>query len=367
VAEHSFAEIQENTESIGMIQFVAKKLAYAGLILFSVASVVFWLFSFSFPSPEDILVTDRTDKSTLEAIKKELRLDDDLGTQYLAFINDLSLISIYQKDNKPDVAGFTVISTTNKSLMIKLPYLRRSFQTGQPTGNLIGQAFIGTVVLALAAMIMATLLGLFFGVISSINQGGWLDRLLLFISTLGISVPSFFSAIIFSWLFGYVLSSYTGLNVVGSLYEIDPFEGKQLALKNLILPALALGIRPLAIITQLTRNSMLDALSKDYIRTAKSKGLSKRTIYFKHALKSALNPVVTSISGWFASLLAGAFFVEFIFSWKGLGSLTIHALETSDLPVIMGSIVFIAALFVVINLLVDIIYTFLDPRISLEA
>ncbi len=350
-----------------MTKYLTKKLLYAVLILWSVATVVFWLFSASFPSPEDILVTDRTDEATLNAIKKDLQLDQPLHVQYLRFMNDLLPVSVYQNDRIPAVRGLTAYSGSEKTVLIKMPYLRRSFQTGQPASVLIRQAFIGTLVLALAAIVMATLIGIFFGVLSSIKQGSWLDRSLLFVSTLGISIPSFFSAIIFSWLFGYVWSEFTGLSVVGSLYEIDAFEGKTLALKNLILPALALGIRPLAIITQLTRNAMLDALAKDYIRTAKSKGLSKRNIYFKHALKSALNPVITSISGWFASLLAGAFFVEFIFSWNGLGSLTIRALETSDLPVIMGCIVFIAALFVLINMLVDVLYTFLDPRIRLES
>jgi peptide/nickel transport system permease protein len=350
-----------------MTKYLSKKLLYAILILWSVATVVFWLFSASFPNPEDILVTDRTDEATLNAIKKDLRLDKPLHIQYVQFMNDLLPVSVYNSDRIPDVKHVAVYKGSDKSMLLKLPYLRRSFQTGQPTSDLIRQAFVGTLVLALAAIIMATFIGIFFGVLSSIRQGSWLDRSLLFISTLGISVPSFFSAIIFSWLFGYVWSEYTGLSVVGSLYEIDAFQGKTLALRNLILPALALGIRPLAIITQLTRNAMLDALAKDYIRTAKSKGLSKRSIYFKHALKSALNPVITSISGWFASLLAGAFFVEFIFSWNGLGSLTIRALETSDLPVIMGCIVFIAAIFVVINMLVDVLYTFLDPRIRLES
>lgn len=350
-----------------MIRFLSKKIGYAILILFSVASVVFWLFSFSFPNPEDILVTDRTDQATLDAIKKELQLDQPKSRQYVSFLNDLSLLSIYDQQRQLEVKHLKLFSAGNKAVYVKTPYLRRSFQTGQPTKSILLDAFIGTLVLALAAMIFASIFGLLFGVLSSIKHGSWIDRGLLFVSTLGISVPSFFSAIIFSFLFGHLWSSWTGLNVVGSLYEIDPFTGKQLALKNLILPAFALGIRPLSIITQLTRNSMLDALSKDYIRTAIAKGLSKRQVYFKHALKSALNPVITSISGWFASLLAGAFFVEFIFNWKGLGSVTIHALETSDLPIIMGSIVFIAGLFVFINLLVDILYTLLDPRIRLEA
>ncbi|MFT5724982.1 MAG: peptide/nickel transport system permease protein [Bacteroidia bacterium] len=300
-------------------------------------------------------------------MKKDLKLDQPKGKQYIAFLNDISIVSIYNKSHKVQVSHARLLTIGGKSLYLKTPYLRNSFQTGQPTKTILMEAFAGTLVLALAAMIFASFFGLIFGVISSIKQGSWVDRGLLFVSTLGISVPSFFSAIIFSWLFGHVLSDVTGLNVVGSLYEIDPFTGKKLALKNLILPAFALGIRPLSIITQLTRNSMLDALSKDYIRTAKAKGLNRRQVYFKHALKSALNPVVTSISGWFASLLAGAFFVEFIFSWKGLGSVTIHALETSDLPVIMGSIVFIACLFVFINLLVDVLYTVLDPRIRLNS
>ncbi len=349
-----------------MIRFLVKKLLYAILILLSVATVVFWLFSFSFPNPEEILVTDRTDKSTLESIKKDLKLDQPVGLQYVSFINDLSVLSAYPTEDIPDINRTKILTIGSVSWVLKFPYLRRSFQTGESTSAILFNAFLSTFVLAIASMIFASILGILFGVISSIKQGSWIDQSLLFISTLGISVPSFFSAIIFSWLFGHVLGKYTGLNVVGSLYEIDAFEGKKLALHNLILPALALGIRPLAIITQLTRNSMLDSLSKDYIRTAKAKGLSKSKVFFKHALKSAINPVITSISGWFASLLAGAFFVEFIFSWNGLGSLTIHALETSDLPVIMGSIVFIASLFVFINVLVDILYSLLDPRISLD-
>ncbi len=350
-----------------MIRFILKKIGYAFLILFSVASVVFWLFSFSFPNPEDILVTDRTDEATLNAIKADLKLDQPKGQQYLAFLNDLSVISLYKKEHAVESSHKVLFTTGVNQVVVKAPSLRRSFQTGQPTKSILADAFIGTLVLALAAMIFASIFGLIFGVLSSVKQGSWVDRSLLFVSTLGISVPPFFSAIIFSFLFGHLWGGWTGLNVVGSLYEIDPFNGKQLALQNLILPAFALGIRPLSIITQLTRNAMLDALSKDYIRTAIAKGLNRKQVYFKHALKSALNPVMTSVSGWFASLLAGAFFVEKIFNWKGIGSVTIHALETSDLPIIMGSFVFIAFIFVFINFVVDILYTVLDPRIRLSA
>ena len=153
----------------------------------------------------------------------------------------------------------------------------------------------------------------------------------------------------------------------GSLYEVDDFgEGKYIQWKNLILPAIVLGIRPLAVIIQLMRNSLLEVMSQDYIRTAKAKGLSVFKIIKSHALKNALNPVVTAVSGWFASLLAGAVFVEYIFNWNGLGKEIVNALNTLDLPIIMGSVLVIATMFIIINIFVDIIYGWLDPRIKLK-
>jgi peptide/nickel transport system permease protein len=153
--------------------------------------------------------------------------------------------------------------------------------------------------------------------------------------------------------------------MTGSLYDLDPFQGKVLQLQNLVLPALTLGIRPLAIVTQLTRSAMLDVLKQDYIRTARAKGLPQRAVVWRHALPNALNPVMTAVTGWFAELLAGAFFVEYIFGWKGLGKVTVDALEKLDYPVVMGSILLTAALFVVVNTLADLLYARLDPRIRL--
>lgn len=344
-----------------MIRYLLKKLGYAILILFSVATVVFFLFSASFPSAEEVLVSDRTDEQTLEAIRNELGLDKPLGTQYLLYLNDLSPISYY-KGAKPPVRSIKL----GENLLLKGPYLRRSFQSGKTTSSILSASFVNTLVLAILAILLGGILGVLAGVFAAITKGTWWDRLILFLTTIGISVPSFFSAIIIGWLFGYVYSSYTGLSLTGSLVDIDPELGRVYVWKNAILPAIALGIRPLSIITQLSRNSMIDALNKDFIRTAKAKGLSTRRVYFKHALRNALNPVITSVSGWFASLLAGAFFIEYIFNWKGLGKVTIDALEMSDLPVIMGAILFIATIFVFVNILVDILYSVLDPRIKLE-
>ncbi|HEY4650019.1 MAG TPA: ABC transporter permease, partial [Pontibacter sp.] len=179
-------------------------------------------------------------------------------------------------------------------------------------------------------------------------------------------VPSFVAAILIAITFGFYWSDWTGLSLTGQLYEIDPFEGKQLMLRNLLLPAIALGIRPLAVIVQLTRSSMLDVMSQDYIRTARAKGLNRSKVIVGHALKNALNPVVTAASGWMASLMAGAFFIEYIFNWKGLGAVTIQAVQNLDFPLVMGATLFVAFLFVLINIFVDLLYAALDPRVKLD-
>lgn len=352
-----------------MISFLLKRIFNGILILFSVITVVFFLFSFSFPNPEKMAVGQRTDIETQDAIKKEFGLDKPLFTQYLYFLNDISVLSFHKEskeeiENKYTVATSFLIGKTHT--VLKVPFLRRSFQNRERTEVLIIQSFKGTFILALVAIIIAGILGILLGIISGIKANSIVDRIVVFISTLGISVPSFFSAILLAWFFGYVLHNITGLNMTGSWIDVDPFSGEYYEWKNLLLPAIALGVRPLSIFTLLTRSSMLETLNKDFIKTAKSKGLSPNEILVRHALPNALNPVVTAISGWFASLLAGAFFVEYIFNWRGLGKLTIDALEMNDLPIVMGSILFIATIFIIINILVDLLYVKLDPRIKLN-
>lgn len=164
----------------------------------------------------------------------------------------------------------------------------------------------------------------------------------------------------------YVLFPGTGLNNEGSLFMIDDAGNEHLELKNLILPAFTLGIRPLAIIVQLTRSSLLDVLSQDYIRTATAKGLGFYKVVFKHALKNSMNPVITAISGWFAGLMAGAVFVEYVFGWRGIGSEIVNALDKQDLPIVMGGVLVIGFIYVLINIVVDVIYGILDPRIRVQ-
>ena len=155
----------------------------------------------------------------------------------------------------------------------------------------------------------------------------------------------------------------TGLPMSGSLRDVDPFTGPFFNWRHAILPVLVLGIRPLAVIIQLTRSSLLDVLLQDHIRTARAKGLTERQVVLRHGLRNAFMPVLTAVSGWFASLLAGAVFVEYVFGWKGMGLEVFNALEREDFPVVMGAVLVFATIFVVMNVVVDLLYAVLDPRV----
>ena len=233
--------------------------------------------------------------------------------------------------------------------------------------EIIKNTLPNTVILAFSSIIIAIFLGLFFGIFSALYKNTWVDYFIQIFSTIGMSIPSFFSAIIFAWIFGYLLNEYTGLNMTGSLYELDDFgENLTVQYSNLILPSIVLGIRPVAVISQMMRNSLLKELSKNYIITAYSKGLSKYKVIRNHAFKNSLNPVITALSGWFASMLAGSVFVEYIFGWNGLGKEIVDSLNTLDIPVLIGAVITIAFIFILINIFVDIIYSILDPKINLD-
>jgi len=321
-----------------------------------------------------MMLGQNEDSEQLAKVKAKYGFDKPILTQYFYYINDLSPISFHSKieddysylqTNK--YKAIKLFSIGNTITVLKYPYLRESFtKQGKRVTQVLAETLPNTFVLAVSAIVIAIIIGIALGIVSALFKDHWLDKCIQIISTLGMSVPSFFSAILFAWLFGYVLHNYTNLEMTGSLYELDDFgEDMQIQWKNLILPAIVLGIRPLAVIIQLMRNSLLEVFNQDYIRTARAKGLSEIQIIKNHALKNALNPVITAISGWFASMLAGAVFVEFIFGWNGLGKEIVNSLNTLDLPVIMGAVLVIATLFVIVNILVDLIYVWLDPKVKL--
>lgn len=359
-----------------MLKYTIKRLLYGLLVLLGVVTLVFFLFNILPGDPARMMLGQRADAESIAIINRDLGRDKPVGTQYLNYLNDLLPISLHNNAD-PDHLFYlnpdkyapytTLLKISSTSVVLKAPYLRRSYQSKRKVSEIIATAFPQTALLAVVALGFALAVGLLLGVLSAIYKDSWIDRLTLVLSTLGMSLPSFFAAILIAWFFAYVLTDWTHLNMFGNLYTVDDYgTGEYLDLKNLILPALTLGIRPLATLTQLTKNSMLEALSQDYIRTARAKGIPERRVIFHHALRNALNPVVTSASGWLAGLLAGAVFVEYVFDWKGMGIVIVDGLDKYDFPVVMGSILFICVLLIVINILTDILYGVLDPRVRLK-
>ena len=341
--------------------------------LFGVITVIFFLFKVLPGDPARMMMDQNENEEQLTIIKKKYGFDKPVIIQYLYYLNDLSVVSIYSNnqddfiflDNKK-YSYQKIFNIGNYSIVLKIPYLRESYQRkGVKVSTIILNTFPNTVVLAISSILIAVIIGILLGIFSALKKDSVIDNIIQMLSTLGMSVPSFLSAIIAAWIFGYLLSDITGLNMTGSLYELDDYgENYELKLKNLILPSLVLGIRPIAVISMMMRNSLIDVLKKNYVITAYAKGLTTFQVITRHCLKNSLNPVVTALSGWFASLLAGSVFVEYIFGWNGLGKEIVYSLNMLDVPVIIGSVIVISFSFIMINIFVDEIYKILDPRIT---
>lgn len=359
-----------------MPAYIVRKLFYGILVLWGVATLVFFLFTIVPGDPVRMMLGQRADEKDVQAIREELGLNQSIGKQYLDYLNDLSFISFYKNNSgckdvtqyvSNNISGLKIMTIGETSVVLKAPYLRYSYQSKRPVGTILSEAFPNTLILAFVSITFAFIIGVLLGVLTAVVNSKFLNRLTLFITTIGMSLPSFFAAILIAWLLGFVLHDVTGLEMTGSLFSVDDYgNGSYLDLKNLILPALTLGLRPLAVITELTRTTLLDVMSMDYIRTAKAKGLKKWRVIGVHALRNAMTPVVTAVSGWFASLLAGAVFVEYVFDWKGIGVVIVDALDKFDFPVIMGAVLLIGVMLIVINIIVDIIYGILDPRVRIR-
>ena len=360
-----------------MGSFVLKRLMYGFLVLLGVITINFFLFNVLPGDPSRMMLGQRADMASIQAINKDLGRDKPLPAQYFNYLNDLSFLSVHNQVNPESYwyldrgkysSAIRLFPVSREFVIVlKAPYLRRSYQSKKPVSEILLDGFVNTAILAVVSMLFATVLGVLLGILCAVKKNKFIDKISLLFSVLGMSLPSFFAAVLNAWIFAFVLARFTHLNMAGSLFSVDDFgNGEYLDLKNLILPALTLGIRPLAIAVSLTRNSWLEVLSQDYIRTARAKGLSNARVLFGHALKNAMNPVVTAMSGWFASLLAGAVFVEYIFDWKGIGLVIVNALEKYDFPVLMGAVLFISIILVIVNILADITYGMLDPRVRLQ-
>ena len=351
-----------------------KRIFSVIITLWGVVTVVFFLFSVLPGDPAQMMLGQNENRDELILIQQKFGFDQPILKQYSNYLNDLSPISIH-----PKVRDFNGLSTNqysyisifnlgDKSIVLKWPYLREPYhKSGVQVSQVIQNTLPNTAILAVASRLIAICFGLLFGVLSATYVHSPLDRILQLVSTMGMSLPSFFSSILVAWIFGFLLHEYTSLDMTGSLYVLDDMgKSYHIAWKNLILPAFVLGIRPLAVITQLMRNALLDEWNRAYVKTARAKGLSISVIIRKHMLKNALNPVITALSGWFASMLAGAVFVEYIFGWNGIGKEIVNALYVLDIPVLMGSVLTVSFLFIVINQVVDLLYAYLDPKVKLN-
>jgi peptide/nickel transport system permease protein len=348
-----------------VIKLILSKSLQGILILISVVILISSIIYLAPVDPARLTFGQRSDNASVVKKQQELGLDQSLGKQMLSYLSDISPI-IMAKELRPSQKELIrlKIPLGFSNLYFKNIYLRESYQTGQKVSSMLKDALPKTFILAVFSFVFAAFFGVIFGIISALFKDKWLDKAIIAVATLGISIPSYVVAIIFAIFFGYLWRDITGLNMQGSIFEVNDYGDDYIAWKNLFLPALALGIRPISVIAQLTRSAFLDVLASDFIRTAHAKGLNFKSIVLRHALPNALNPIITSLTGWFASLLAGAYFVEKVFNYKGLGELTINGLINYDIPVILACVLIISVIFILMNILTDILYLVTDPKMK---
>lgn len=333
-----------------MIRYIARRLLDLVPVLLGITLLVFSLLHLIPGDPAVVLLGERATPAQVEALREQLGLNQPLPLQYLTFLGNLLHLDL----------GTSIIS-------------------GIPIADEIKTRWPATFELAVAAIIFAIAIGIPVGVLASVRKNRAADNLSTIGSLIGVSMPVYWLGLLLIYLFSVNLnwlppsgriSIDAGLNFqpITGFYTLDALiqfniNVLQDVLSHLILPALTLGTIPLAIVARITRSAMLEVLSQDYIRTARAKGIPELWVIFKHALKNALLPVVTIIGLQFGTLLGGAILTETIFSWPGIGSWIYEGILARDYPVVEGGVVFVSVSFVLINILVDISYALLDPRI----
>jgi len=311
-----------------MAYYLLKRFLSIIPVLLGITIITFTAIHLAPGDPIQVRMGQRYDPVIAEQLRAELGLDKPLVVQYLVFLKDLV---------RGDL-GFSYIK-------------------GQPVTQLLGDKFGNTLYLSLSAMLIAIILGMLAGIIAAIRPQSVLDYFVMILAVAGVSIPVFWLGLMLQLVFGSYLHwlPVSGMNEYGATMWEN--------FKHLILPAVTLATVPMAIIARITRSSMLEVMGQEYIRTARAKGLGTRAIIFRHALKNALIPIITVIGNMFALLLTGAVLTETVFSWPGLGRAMVDAIGQRDFPIILGSVTLFAVTFVMVNLIVDIIYAWVDPRI----
>lgn len=332
-----------------MLKYIIKRILMLIPVLIGVSIIVFLIMRVFSPDPAPIVLGQHATQQATEAWRQANGLNDPIYLQYFHFL-------------KGALTGD----------------LGTSYYTKTPVIQEIFARFPATIELAIVAIILASFFGILIGVISAVKKNSIVDNAGMLIALIGVSMPIFWLGILLIIFFSGVLHwlpsngrinpllqpiHITGLYLVDSLMTGDMSTFKD-ALQHLILPASALAMYSMAIITRMTRSSMLDTLQQDFIRTARAKGISESKVIYKHGLRNGLIPIVTVIGLQLGSLLGGAVLTETVFSWPGIGAYTVACILKSDFPVVQGVVLLVAAIFVLMNLVVDVIYAFLDPRIK---
>jgi glutathione transport system permease protein len=306
-----------------MFPFLLRRLVHLVPVVFGVSVIVFLMIHLIPGDPAQLIAGPEATADDIAVVRVQLGLDRPLPVQYATFVGRAL--------------------TGN---------LGTSFRTGRPVSEEIGERYWNTVSLGIVAVIFGTLLGLGVGLITAVYRGGWVDNLVLGISLLGISVPSFFLGISLMLLFAVEL-------------ELLPLTGMG-TWKHYILPAATLGIPNAAVIARIARASLIEVLEQDYVRTARAKGLPNIVVVIRHALRNALIPVVTVAALQMGYLLGGAVVTETVFAWPGVGRLIIQSIGARDFPVVQAAVLLLALTFVLVNLISDVLYRVVDPRIELK-
>ena len=333
-----------------LVRLIVRRLIFLVFVLFGLSLITFGLSHIIPGDPARLMAGPRAGKSAVEKIREQYGLNDPLPQQYVTYIKGLA---------RGD--------------------LGMSFTTRRPVGEDLKRYLPATLELGLIAFILSTIIGIPLGVVSSVRRDQLPDHIARFISISGLALPVFWLAIMAQFVFfgrlGWLPdgarlpigtdppSTITGLYSVDALLSRD-WELLRLSLTHLIMPATVLAYGSLAVVTRMVRGGMLEVLNQDYIRTARAKGIAPNGVIFGHALKNAMLPTVTSLGLQIGLLLSGAFLVEIVFSWPGIGRYAVEAIQRLDYNATMATTLVIALIFVLMNLVVDILYLFLDPRIS---
>lgn len=314
-----------------MLSFAVRRLVQTVVVLLGVTLVVFFLIHLVPGDPVKLALGTRYDQSTYLALRHRAGLDRPLPIQYVTYLAHA-------------VTGDLGVS----------------FRSGLPVTTTVASRLPATISLAVTAVVIAVLLAFPLGVLAGVRSGSFFDHAVRVFSQIGVSVPDFWMGILAILLFTGVLGWLPPAGYVS--LSASPTEW----LRHVLMPAVVVGLVTASILTRFIRSAVLETLSQDFVRTAEAKGLSRRTVLLRHVLRNALIPVVTIVAVQVASLLGGVIVVEVLFAWPGVGLLTYNAVESRDYPVLQGAVLFVAALFLLVNLVVDILYGVLDPRISVR-